>query len=562
MKKYGSPEKAWKNMDVNKSGTISCSEFIGQCKLGHLSVNSLTTPGQGDFARKVFSLLNREEKDGVINWSEFVGAKLPSAIGWVTEAEKANIKDAKKPAKLPKAEAVVLTKEEKIKIELEKFQDWCVSTFDNPATVFKHFDVNGNGDISCAEFVQRCGARRRGKPDCPGAKDTWKAMFYSLDDNRNGVIGKKELYDPLKDKFAAKRGASREGRSEEGSGAPKKLPKVQKTPKQTKASQEGKPVVLRGAEALLHDVNSYLCETCRRRLNAILPVIGECGLCGAKKPSQSQSSWGSSALDKELRMNIISSREAVKDTAKQLAAVTDAGAEVRRCVKAMQAQHRALWTVLTGCETELDRMEARPQKQLDEWEQVQNSFQKALEDEWEVTFNAREDLVEKMAKGEKVISALERVRQELTAFLCSKRQAERAERSKMMKLLTPRGPRGIGNWSFANTTDGPWSASQGQHGSEDNQQTIKIQGQNDQMDEKKLLARADHLEGVARKLCAAGDASIMQGKDACKQAATQTESYCDRRRLKENEVKENEEPKPCPGAPGRPSAKQKGRLRT
>ena len=45
---------------------------------------------------------------------------------WMSEAEKTDIKDAKKPETLP-AE-VELTKEEKIEIELQKFQEWCVST--------------------------------------------------------------------------------------------------------------------------------------------------------------------------------------------------------------------------------------------------------------------------------------------------------------------------------------------------------------------------------------------------------------------------------------------------
>merc|ERR1719453_314392 len=99
-----------------------------------------------------------------------------------------------------------------------------------------------------------------------------------------------------------------------------------------------------------------------------------------------------------------------------------------------------------------------------------------------------------------MIAALERVKEDLTPILSSKRRDARVERSRMMSTLSPRGSpthnESIGAWSFASSTCGPWSL---KGGPEKMQRTAPVQGPNDQMDEEKTLARADHLEKIARK---------------------------------------------------------------
>jgi hypothetical protein len=532
LKKYGNPGIAWRKMDINKSGTLSCTELINQC----------TSWRPGPIVRKVFNLLNAEKKDGVIVWSEFVGAALPllsaNSAHWVSEAAKAKIKDAPRKPATPPPE---LTKEEKIQVAVSEFQDWCVSTFDSPAAILAHFDTNGNGDVSCAEFTDRCGVPRRGKPACPGSRETLKAIFAIFDADHSGVIGKAELSDPLKDKFACKKVSEKDEVP-----AQKKSPKSQKILKQLGVAQgEGNPIPsprpknpggiscehewtkrtvsnLRGAESLSHDLTSHLRDHV---------LAGDGGLCKVQQRSVSLSV--SNCSENKARRKIAGFVEAAKGIEHQIAGLIHAGAEMKKCVKAMRNAHRALWRTFSVCETRLDLREARPAK-----EHIRDSFQKALEDEWEVTFNAREDLLERISKGERMISALEGAKEQLTIMMHSKRRDVRVERSQMMAERSPRG-----GFDGGCSLSPPSTVGSGGRGGacflppavpED----TMSEGQNAQMDEKTMLARAARLEEITRKLCADGDAAIVKGKEDCREAVAETEQQMDDRIRKVGQLKD------------------------
>lgn len=509
VQKFGSPGDAFKKMDDNGNGTISCTELVHHCASWE----------RGSAVKKVFQILNHKVKDGIIVWSEFVSADLPieNSAKWVAEAEKAGIKDA------PKTKATLppeLTKEEKIQLELGNFQNWCASTFDSPKEVLAHFDTNGSGRISCSQFIDRCGAKRRGKPLCPGDKDIWKAIFKIFDSENSGIISKKELYESMRQKFKSKQGTHKEA------AAPKQSPKAGQVNSssaplscRTKMPDAGSEIEwtnrtelnLRGAECLVHNIKSQLRDHV---------LDGDGGLCKLQQHSESQNL--SNDLDTKLRKRIARCTEAAKATETQIAGCMDAGNEMKSCVRAMRNAHRQLWMTLSVCETRLDLRENRAPS-----EQVRDNFQKALEEEWEITANAREDLVERITKGERMLLALEQVKEELTSVLYTKRRDARMDHARMMANQRPQVDLGS-SWACHSSSSGG-TCSLPPAAPADKHPPALTEVQNSQIDDKAVMARAARLEEIARKLCAAGDAAIEAGKQACKEAAAKTEQHMDNR---------------------------------
>eukprot|EP00746_Dinoflagellata_sp_MGD_P007522 gnl/MRDRNA2_/MRDRNA2_114901_c0_seq1.p1 gnl/MRDRNA2_/MRDRNA2_114901_c0~~gnl/MRDRNA2_/MRDRNA2_114901_c0_seq1.p1 ORF type:complete len:796 (+),score=175.66 gnl/MRDRNA2_/MRDRNA2_114901_c0_seq1:144-2531(+) len=523
MEKYGSPGAAFRKMDDNGNGTISCSELVSAC----------ASWKRGSAVKKLFNLLNFKAKDGVIVWSEFVSAGLPiqNSDKWLAEAEQAGITDASKKKPKPKPE---LTKEEKLKVDLENFHHWCVSSFDTPTSVLAHFDTNGNGDVSLTEFIDRCGAKRRGKPTCPGDKETWKSIFKVLDGDNSGVIGRKELFEDMQDKFKSKPDVDK------GAPAPKQSPKGPKVLKQIEAVQRSNAssappsssrtrlaaaggtteyewtkrtvLNLRGAESLLHNMSSHLRDHV---------LDGDGGLCKVQQRSHTQSL--NQGTEGKVRMRIAGCAEAAKTAEHQIAGVTHAAAEMKRCVRAMRNAHRALWRTLSVCEMRLDLREARIPS-----EQVRDAFQRALEDEWEITFNAREDLVNRITKGERIILALEQVKEQLTAFLYNKRRDARTERSQMMAERRPQVDL-VSSWGYTSRSGSSGGACSLPPAAPEDVQHTTLGNQNAYTDDKALLERAARLEDIARKLYTSGDAAIEAGKTASEEAVAQTEQHMDNR---------------------------------
>eukprot|EP00746_Dinoflagellata_sp_MGD_P000971 gnl/MRDRNA2_/MRDRNA2_101812_c0_seq1.p1 gnl/MRDRNA2_/MRDRNA2_101812_c0~~gnl/MRDRNA2_/MRDRNA2_101812_c0_seq1.p1 ORF type:complete len:737 (-),score=143.80 gnl/MRDRNA2_/MRDRNA2_101812_c0_seq1:20-2230(-) len=80
----------------------------------------------------------------------------------------------------------ILSKEEEDR--LDKFWSWCKEQFGSLDKAFQAFDLNGNGQLSSVEFAEGCRAR-----GYPGNPKIYKRVFFLMDADLDGVIGKPEF---------------------------------------------------------------------------------------------------------------------------------------------------------------------------------------------------------------------------------------------------------------------------------------------------------------------------------------------------------------------------------
>lgn len=86
--------------------------------------------------------------------------------------------------RMSKAKILSLEEEEKV----DHFWDWCRETFGTLVKAFQAFDLNGNGLLSSVEFAEGCRAH-----GYPGNAKVYKQIFFLMDADLDGVIGKKEF---------------------------------------------------------------------------------------------------------------------------------------------------------------------------------------------------------------------------------------------------------------------------------------------------------------------------------------------------------------------------------
>lgn len=82
--------------------------------------------------------------------------------------------------------ARVLNTDEEAKVD--HFWAWCKEQFGSLDKAFQAFDLNGNGQLSSVEFADGC--RSRGYPGNP---KTYKRIFFLMDADLDGAIGKPEF---------------------------------------------------------------------------------------------------------------------------------------------------------------------------------------------------------------------------------------------------------------------------------------------------------------------------------------------------------------------------------
>lgn len=185
--KYGSLAKAFRQMDLNRNGSLSCIEFQEGCRANNIDITS------GD-AAKLFRLFDGD-RSGEITVAEFTGSRLLRADPEAEAQAEAKSQAAKKAEMEAKAKSTGTSASDRRNFtgdpaDPETFWAFLRLFFPEKAPglsyarAFRQIDINKNGDLSQSEFVAGLQSIK-----FPGQRWQWKKLFFTLDDDQDGEIG-------------------------------------------------------------------------------------------------------------------------------------------------------------------------------------------------------------------------------------------------------------------------------------------------------------------------------------------------------------------------------------
>lgn len=500
MESFESPEAVFRHFDTKRNGRVSCSEFVARC--GPSRRGAKACPGNADVYKRMFDLHSADsqgDSNNMLSKRDLLTEDLVSGF-------------AKKRLR-----------------ELEPFHSWCLGRFDSLDAVFRHFDTNGNGSVSCAEFVERCivSSKRAGAVPCPGNTDTYKRIFSLLNNDRRGdrggVLSRAEiLAEPLSSMFAHK--PVKERPKEKAKPKPisprspgSSTPSASKpsSPSNVKAASDTAAPRVTSPRKWLQNTAGNMHQT-QALLREMDEVLRENSIAGDSTVSRHRG--GDRNAVHRLKAMLTQKSDVVKVVEQHLRNVEHAIHETARWIPTLRRAHRTLWTQLTVCEQRLDLRENRPSQEL-----VRDNFQKALEEEWEITADAREELIRLISKGEQLASTLSEVKHQLVEALYLHRKSLRADRCQLMADISQGSDYDRSLYSVCSPLSSTCSAAPS------NPKDAERSTQDPPPDVTHLLARAVQLEDASFKLCQECDTCIGTRSLACREATALTEEHMDRR---------------------------------
>lgn len=300
--------------------------------------------------------------------------------------------------------------------DLDKFRTWCVSSFSSPASFMKYFDHNGNGKLSCSEFIERCGSKCKLSKiqPCPGDFQSYRRVFSHLDVHRTGIIDRRdfllqtfvtpqEVYRQLDAQRKGTKPSPIEDAGDLDTEGP--LSPLVPTPDHTWANATISKLNM--SKALLKDMKMHL---------------GAHQAAGAKSARKQMEN----AIDaaNQLRAKITHDAELTRTLEQCIKRLEDNMRQSIQRIGALRRSQRAMAMSLNVCERRLELRDGRPLAEL-----IRDKLQRALEDEWDVAAGASRELTRLVVNGEELMSRLDALRGQLVGDLHIRRRQLRNDKS-------------------------------------------------------------------------------------------------------------------------------------
>eukprot|EP00746_Dinoflagellata_sp_MGD_P162508 gnl/MRDRNA2_/MRDRNA2_90098_c0_seq1.p1 gnl/MRDRNA2_/MRDRNA2_90098_c0~~gnl/MRDRNA2_/MRDRNA2_90098_c0_seq1.p1 ORF type:complete len:538 (-),score=121.64 gnl/MRDRNA2_/MRDRNA2_90098_c0_seq1:212-1780(-) len=241
----------------------------------------------------------------------------------------------------------------------------------------------------------------------------------------------------------------------------------------------------------------------------------------AKQQSDNRHQENTTNVSKNLRSKITKSTDLVHGLEARIDSVEDTIRQTGECLFQLQRAHRSKWAPLNVCERRLELRDGRPLQEL-----VRDHLQEALEHERRTLIEARQELSDQIQATKEMLSALEKMKQELLEDLQHKRHAMRIDRS----CLQPDKPHGKEPERFilpalpevTNYTLPP-SPKETARGTGEQHEGVR------QSNTQALISRALRLEENAMRMCNENDAAMLHTKRETSRANAATSVSLDRR---------------------------------